>query len=270
MPINNILYINLERRRDRNDNMISLLNKLKLNDISKRVNAVDGKMLTRDNISSDDVTNEGIDDAFNDNQMVYTFLTSGAVGCALSHKKCYQYIVDNNISQCLILEDDVRIDPDFVNKFNEIEKEIPKDFDIFVLGYSSSQPLLEHNDLVKNYKLFHKTKRFYGLFGYIVSNKGAKKLLKLFPITKQIDSEISKNLDHIDAYALNRKYCLITSDLSEKVNSIFGTDTQVRNGSQGQNIENFFENDDDDGSYWIILIIIFVGLFVYWYNFIHE
>jgi hypothetical protein len=32
-----------------------------------------------------------------------------AVGCAISHRKCWKYIIDNNINDCIIVEDDIEI-----------------------------------------------------------------------------------------------------------------------------------------------------------------
>lgn len=245
MSIDSILYINLKRRPDRDKHMRKLLDNNQLTNITK-IDAIDGKELIPENISNNDITLEGINDAYNNSQQLYIPLTVGAIGCALSHKKCYQYIIDNNIERCLILEDDVRLHPDFNNLLNNLLDEIPEDFDIFALGHSSTAKVDPKFIPTHN---FYKTSKFYGLFGYIVSNKGAYNLLNIFPITKQMDTEISNNLDTINAYVLHNS--IIFSDPSSTT-TLFGTDIQIRNND---NIEHF--NYVNDNYYlWIFLFLL--------------
>lgn len=251
MSINSILYINLQRRQDRDKYMRKLLNTIQLTQSTNitKIDAIDGKTLLRENISNNDITSDGINDAYNNNQVVYIPLTIGAIGCALSHKKCYQYIIDNNIERCLILEDDVRLHSDFNNQLNILLNEIPKDFDIFVLGHSSTAKVDPSFIPTNN---FYKTNKFYGLFGYIVSNKGARKLLNIFPITKQIDTEISSHLNTIDAYVLYNS--IIFSDPSS-TKTLFGTDIQIRENIN-RNIENFNYDKNNNYYLWICLFLL--------------
>ena len=96
-----------------------------------------------------------------------------------------------------------------MGKIVNIYKYAPQNFDILFLGY--------HDTSIKYiYKIINKyieqASSVYGLFGYIVTQSGAKKLLDMFPITKQIDTEISMSLSHIDAYVVAPEYRLIFSD----------------------------------------------------------
>lgn len=43
-------------------------------------------------------------------------LNGGEIGCLLSHRKVYQYMIDKNLSQALIFEDDVILDEGFTSK----------------------------------------------------------------------------------------------------------------------------------------------------------
>jgi GR25 family glycosyltransferase involved in LPS biosynthesis len=255
MFVDKILYINLQRRPDRNENVQKIVNDHGLNDITVRIDAVDGRGLTKDNISKDLITKEGIDDAFNSKQRVYVPLTIGGIGCALSHKKCYEYIVNNNIQKCLILEDDIRVDDKFVEKINSLEKIVPKDFDMFFLGFHGAHALKQ-----VSYDYFIPT-RIYGLFGYIVTYEGAKKLLNIFPITEQIDSEIPKSFDKIKAYSLHKVNAFIYSDPSATTTT-FGTDIQIR--------ENYEPNFHFEANIILIILMCFVLVYLFRLHFIKK
>lgn len=288
--IKKIFYINLDRRPDRNKNVLWLINELNklspnfnsensdesgcagqsinLYDIPvERISAVDGSKLNLDLISNQIITKEGIYDAKNKKQRVYVPLTPGAIGCALSHKEAWQKIIDENLDNALILEDDIRFDKNFKTKLEQYAHYFPKEYDIIFLGYHPSSFKHLHKNEYNEYII--KTNQVYGLFGYIVSNRGAYKLMEIFPITKQIDTEIHKNFHTIDAYLLKPKNRIIFSDPSENAKQ-FGTDIQTREGFIA-NLEHFADNiyysnwvNEDDilninkimGFLWIVLIIL--------------
>jgi GR25 family glycosyltransferase involved in LPS biosynthesis len=222
-----IFYINLQHRKDRNQNVTDQLIKINKYNISERLDAVYGVNLNIQTLPSNLITDKGKEDALNDNQQLYTYLTKGAVGCALSHRKAYEKIIKDNIKAALILEDDITFDDNFNEKLKVLEKNILIDYvgyDILYLGYSS--PSLYNNN-VKINDYFMKPVVVYGLFGYIVTNNGAKKLLDIFPITSQIDTEISNNFNKINAYIVTPENRIIFSDPSS-IDTKFGTDIQVR------------------------------------------
>lgn len=98
----------------------------------------------------------------------------GAIGCSLSHIKIWQHMIDKNINYAYIFEDDVMFDEDFVNKLNKyLEEDQVKKSDLFYFGY---------------HHLDYKIKLFSGSQGYLLSNNGAKILLKnAFPLECNID-----------------------------------------------------------------------------------
>ena len=204
MLLDKIIYINLERRPDRNKNVIDQLTKLNLIQMAERFNAIDGSTLNLDKIDSSIITKQGIDDA-KKSEIIYKFLTPGAIGCAMSHRAIYQKIINENIQRCLILEDDITIDENFNEKIKDIENEISYDYDLFFLGYHINASLKGNI-----YWQSDNTKKFsqiYGLFSYIVTQEGAKKLLDLFPISLQIDSVISENSDKINICGMDWNKC---------------------------------------------------------------
>lgn len=241
---NKVFYINLDSRFDRNSHMIDLF---KTNNITnyERIPAFDGRHIDIKSLNHF-VTPQGIQDALYEKK-VYVPLTKGAIGCALSHYTAYQKIIEYNLNNALILEDDVSFQNDFLNKLNIILKQINNDFDILYLGYSNKI----NPKSLKN-ELFIKLNKVYGLFGYIVSNKGARKLLNIFPISQQLDTEISKNFNKLNYYVINPNYKLIFSDLSSK-HSKFGTDIQHR--------EYFAKHNDIIFIMFVIIICIIIILY---------
>ena len=70
----------------------------------------------------------------------YYELTPGQIGCTESFRKIYKYIFDNNISNCLILEDDIIINDSNINLLEDIYSQLPKDWQLFYLGYGHHDP----------------------------------------------------------------------------------------------------------------------------------
>jgi glycosyl transferase family 25 len=252
---NKIYYINLDRRPDRNEHMKNIMKENDFN--AERIPAVDGSKLNLDNVTNT-VTDKGLNDAKNIHQKVYTPLTPGAIGCAMTHRNIWQKIVDENIPNALILEDDIRVNFGN-NKLQKISENMPY-YDILFLGY---------NDCVFKYFItsvndqFIRTTMVAGLYGYAVSKQGAQKLLKLFPISLQLDSEISKKLKTFNAYLVKPDYRIIFSDPSE--NAIeFGTDIQVRDYDYFMdNNKNMVKTSNVILQIFLFLFVIFICVIVY-------
>jgi len=113
-------------------------------------------------------------------------LLLGEIGCALSHKKIYQEIIDKNLPYAVILEDDALIGSEFKEIVSLIiEKKI--DYDIVLLGHNrgfknkevvdSIDSLWSRYRLNNNYRLGSLVKGGLGTYGYFISQKGTKKLL---------------------------------------------------------------------------------------------
>lgn len=240
-----ILYINLARRPDRNQNAITQLKKVNLLDKAERIDAVDGKQLDIASLSSDLITDHGRTYALSNRYIKSERLTPGAIGCALSHLRAYQKIINDKIPVTLILEDDVTCVDDFNDKMKLYMQYIPDDFDIVYLGYHFCRMGSRIN------KYFSRTKKVSGTFGYIVSNKGAVRLAAIFPISLQIDNELGHHLDKMNAYAVNPSDRIILSD-EEASFSKFGTDIQHQSHIDVLNIVLI-----------VILMIIVVVLVIY-------
>ena len=231
-PINNmpdkIFYINLDRRPDRDQNIQQLFQQFNIQNISEKISAVDGSMLNLDNISQNIISEKGISDAKDKTKITGIPLTPGGIGCALSHRSAWQKIIDENLDTVLILEDDISIDKDFHSKLNTYMIQAkPLLYDVLFIGYhpASIKYILPNSTS----SIFVRSSRTYGLFGYVVSKKGAKKLLNIFPIDLQIDTTMSNaiELHNLDMYLVKPENRIITSDPSE-IAKKFGTDIQKR------------------------------------------
>lgn len=222
MLFDKIIYINLDRRQDRKKNMENIIKQHNLKSITERFPAIDGKKLDFEDIDRKLISDKAIKDA-QENLRLYTTMTIGGIGCALSHHAIYKKIVDKKINRCLILEDDINLVDEFNERIKNIEENLlGLDFDLFFLGY--------HNTSIKytyDYNLnFIEFNRVYGLFGYIVTLEGAKKLLNMFPLNMQIDSEISNNSNKLRILGLAPRNRIIFSEESSPYTQ-FGTDIQT-------------------------------------------
>ena len=97
----------------------------------------------------------------------------------------------------IILEDDaIGVNSSTQNVLNEIIESLPKDFDIYLLGYIDLEPINITN-------LHEKVKDFVLLHSYIITPKGAQKILEQLPINMPIDSWLSSISDKINIYRHN-------------------------------------------------------------------
>ena len=229
MLFDKIIYINLDRRADRNKNVIDTLKKFKLLNKAERLSAIDGKKLDLKLLNRNLISDFAINDAV-ENKELYTVMTMGGIGCALSHYIVYNKIIDEGIDRCLILEDDIEIPKDFFCKISKLEEDLDNlkqnDFDLLFLGYHKSSLNYQYDKIPDTSPKLLNLSRVYGLFGYIVSLDGARKLLNIFPLDKQIDSAISDNSSYLKIIAVPPKNKLIFSDESD-IHTKFGTDIQL-------------------------------------------
>lgn len=115
---------------------------------------------------------EELNDAINMFGIKFTsHLGLGQKGCLLSHLKLYLHIIKNNIDICTIFEDDVYFHSDYNNLAQRFYENTPKNFDILFIGNQLN------GDINTIPRINRKT--CYCTHGYIISLRGAKKLLQL-------------------------------------------------------------------------------------------
>jgi GR25 family glycosyltransferase involved in LPS biosynthesis len=142
--------------------------------------------------------------------------TAGAIGCSLSHYSIWKKFLETDSPFCLVLEDDAKIplglaDSILAASVNRAE------FDVWCLSYK-----LYDQTLLPTEKVGWKCPvNFWGTAAYIISRKGAEKLINgFFPIECHLDKYmcLKSLLGHVKL-VVNTKFKMYTIH--------YGTDIQL-------------------------------------------
>ena len=123
-------------------------------------------------------------------------MKTGRIACAWSHSKAYEHIINNNISNALIIEDDFLLCNDFANLFIDIQCNIPQDYDMLYMAHNKHLNRV-HNTIYNNY--FNKINTGLSETScYAITNKTAFNLQQnLFPIRGAADGYIRQCIDYL-------------------------------------------------------------------------
>lgn len=177
--------INLNRAADRRNRIANLCKKLKMD--FEIFTAIDGRELDEDFIRSN----------------VYDYknccLTTGEVGCALSHIGVYREIINRRLPYALIIEDDAILDSRAIEFLREFEKK-PRNGICLLTGdveYAKNK-----KTKLGNFDIFPVAKAVRAT-GYIITLKTAQKMLDfLTPIRYEADMfEIFRVCGNIKIFA---------------------------------------------------------------------
>ncbi|XP_059055397.1 glycosyltransferase 25 family member [Achroia grisella] len=170
-----VYMINLERRTEKRELMEMSFKELGID--AKLFVAVDGMKLDLDDLQEYSITlMPDYEDPFHKRPM-----KAGEIGCFLSHYYIWKEIVEKHHSTALVLEDDVHFVPYFRQKFLRLLDEIRNlEWDLVYIG---RKILLKGEE---QYVTDHTTRPLYSYWtlGYLISERGAKKLLDARPLTK--------------------------------------------------------------------------------------
>lgn len=175
----NIYLINLARSNER---LKACARQFEAFDLPfERIDAVDG----------DDLSNTDMDALYNFSQSAYhKHLTSGEIGCYLSHIRVWQKIVDEQLDYAVVLEDDVILQDNIQQGLAVIES-IEQPWDIIKLAEVPIKRKVIRQYAVNNFSLVIYNKLPSGTCAQVVSLAGAKKLLALSgKIARPIDIEL--------------------------------------------------------------------------------
>jgi glycosyl transferase family 25 len=141
--IKNIIYINLDKRKDRNLLVQEELKKINFSTKPSRFKAIE--------------------------------MSNGAIGCTISHIKILEYAIQNNLDHILVVEDDIQfLDPSLFEKQLNKTMEREKDFDVIIIAGNNIPPFQNRGD----YAL--KVKKCQTTTGYLVRNHYFKELFNNF------------------------------------------------------------------------------------------
>ena len=189
-------FINLDRSKDRMKSVKSQLHKLSPL-IVTRWPAVDGTILT--------------DKEYDELQIPYWSRPSfaeesrkkgrkGEIGCYLSHVNLLKHLDTLNTPPNeghLILEDDIKIDDDFVKTWNKSFNTVPETWDMIFVGLLGNK--------VKNVlNGIGKPEWITGTHAYVVKHSSIPRILNsLKGFNEPIDEVYGRNLEGLKIYALN-------------------------------------------------------------------
>lgn len=199
IKIDDYFFVNLDRRKDR---LVFIKEQIKksllLTKNIKKWTGIDGREVNPDWIPSSIITKRAYNDITSGLPNLRGLsLTPGGLGFYLTHTKLFDYVVENN-KTIFVMDDDININPNFDTELDTILSELPDTFDFCYLGYYDTQ----YQKIPYSSKLFIPRGQFCGPHGYIVSPKGAKKLLSLiYPIDFQLDSVLYTLQNKVEYYA---------------------------------------------------------------------
>lgn len=143
----------------------------------------------------------------------YNFCRRGQLACLLSHVEVWKKIINENINECVILEDDALIQENFIEKFEEIYKVLPKDTDfLYLYVHPDSKKQIDETQLIcEGYYT-------YGTVCYYITKKLAIELVLFF------EKIIHYTLDESICWFLstyNKNYYCITKNLVETSGNLY-------------------------------------------------
>ncbi len=179
--IDDCYVINLDRRKDRMDRLYENCPELK--DRVNRLSAVEGKRLT--------LTPE-LARLFRPHDF---FWKKPIMGCALSHLTLWHKLANEHpdVNSYLILEDDVKLKPNWETAWKMAQPHLPEDWDVIYLGgiLPPNRAGFEHTkEKVNEYISRVAPNKFFGqptptryfhwcAYSYVLSKRGAQKILEV-------------------------------------------------------------------------------------------
>ena len=195
----NILLINLNKDKSRLFSTLDELYAVGQSDYITRIEACDKKMAEM--ISYKYISHKAEENI--ENPISTGILPNyAAVGCAISHIKCWKYIIDNNIEDVFVVEDDIQINniKKYKNDLCNIKRIIAKNKNqtLFIGFNIRTNYKNDTYDYYQNFKVdgIHLNRiqdMFCGTSYYYINNQMATLLYdSLININYQIDLEIGK------------------------------------------------------------------------------
>lgn len=222
--------INLENREDR-------LKKFDQNSPIEytRFSAIDGKKLK---------PNEQLQKIFEGND--YN-MRVGLVGIAMSHIKLLIELINSEQEIFCIFEDDVTFGDKFEEQIKHVLSHAPPDWDLIYLGHHL-YPQYKPNSFADEMPLLHQLsvheslqKSMGGMYGYLVTKKGAEKFLNFINqngMTNGIDTVQQKAIDKMNTY-----YCSPHIVFSECALPGKKIDSDIQYNYDSVSMSNYIDNN---------------------------
>jgi len=142
--------------------------------------------------------------------------TKGQLGCFLSHFQIWKYMSDKNIEIAIILEDDVKLYKNFNRVIDTIYENLPIKFDYVHLFIHPDK--LNVNNLDGNDGDIIPAEENYGTVAYMLSLRGAKRLVKLTQLLKiqaPVDRQINYYIDRhfLKGYMVKKPFLITQGEI---------------------------------------------------------
>lgn len=148
-------------------------------------------------------------------------LTMGGIGCFLSHYNLMKQLIDDHDNDYfMIMEDDIIFAPNTYNVIKQTIMNAPPDWDMILYGYIRTVENTKYSNTQ-----FMKLNAFWGLQGYIINKKGAKKIVDEVDANKidgQADAYLSRMIQQgkINIYAYKNRPIRTYDSISDIQNQI--------------------------------------------------
>lgn len=188
-----VFVVNLDKDKDKKEKIKNECRNAELD--YEIISAVDGRELSYNELKS------------KVHPVSLNYLSKGEIGCVLSHQRIYKRILDDDIDYALILEDDVELSQDikvFLKEFLSVKDK--NKGDVFLL-YPSGLRFLNRRINVSHDYFFYEAYNSSCAHGYIISNKAAKKLIRInTPIILVADAWLwFYQISLLKVYVLNKE-----------------------------------------------------------------
>ena len=212
--------INLDRSNDRLLRFNKIVNKENLN--VKRFKAVDGKLLNESFIKKiDENCVKFREIGLRPKNWVHN-MGEGQIGAYLSHINVWKKIKKDRY--LMIFEDDIIISNNFIKKLNIVMSELPKDWDMLLIGWwrtpgNFDKAYYKENENISEH--LQKTKYpFLGAYGYIINESFIKKIKSFTNINNiyiPIDNVLSRSILNMNIYNTKKPLVKTNLDLNSTV-----------------------------------------------------
>ena len=123
-------------------------------------------------------------------------MSDGEKGVIMSHYNLWSKIAKEKDPHIILEDDAIGVNANTEIILKEILETLPKDYDIYLLGFIDLEPT--------NVTSLHaKVKAFVLLHSYIITPKGAQKLLEQLPLNMPVDTWLSSISDKLNIYRHN-------------------------------------------------------------------
>ncbi|XP_060038311.1 procollagen galactosyltransferase 1 [Erinaceus europaeus] len=182
MGFDEVFMINLKRRADRRERMLSALRAQGI--ACRLLDAVDGKAMNASQVQALGIAMlPGYRDPYHGRP-----LTKGELGCFLSHHRVWEEVVAHGLQKVLVFEDDLRFEIFFKRRLMNLMREVEReglDWDLIYVGRKRMQ-VDRPEKAVPRVRNLVEADYSYWTLAYVISLQGARKLLAAQPLSKML------------------------------------------------------------------------------------